>query len=598
MYIRNDGQLLKTKIIATIGAEKCARVSPSGQEYQEVEYEKLFKWFLQPKSNSFMVDILRLNMAFYSPKKGEEQYRKIFNWLEKEKNSAAKNVGVLCDLAGAKTRLGEIESEAGKDELRIEGEFRLNLAANIKGNRQEASVLAYGEPLENLPDYSNTIYPRLSGFCGKNKPGIEITVGDGKTFLKAYDLKDNILYCKVEREGIIKSNWGITFEKPDLGLPSFQKADQEALEFILGLDAQRGFISAIGVSFVRTAKDIINVRRFIEEYYKNRCHYNPIDARLCCPNIIAKIETKKGAEHIDEILDVADGAMIARGDLANQLSREEVPQKQKEIINLCNKRGKIAITATEMLASMEENIMPTRAEVNDVFNSIMDGTDAVMLSSETSSGKYPAQAVEYMNKIAEKAEIYFEKIYARGSSINLQRIQELREGSEKLIEETHARLEQQIHDYDEEDDLLASEYYREKLEKSQDQRTTDRICASACELVEEQEFQAVVASTASGRTVRMLSRFRPSVKLIGVIYDDRCRHKLLLTYGARPVSLGSKSYTADDFWKDPNAVFQKAAEYCLKENLVKKSEHAVFVSGSPLGYYGQGKVNILQIKEF
>ncbi|MGD0780373.1 MAG: pyruvate kinase [Dehalococcoidales bacterium] len=433
---------------------------------------------------------------------------------------------------------------------------------------------------------------------GRGKPGIKITVGDGKTILKAYKLKNGILYCHVEKEGIIKSNWGITFEKLDLMLPSFQPPDEDALKFMLRLDDQRGFISAIGVSFVREPEDIVKVRKCIENYYHHEFKYSKTNARLRCPYIIAKIETEAGAENIEKILDVADGAMIARGDLALQLSREEVPQKQKDIISLCNKRGKIAITATEMLASMEENIEPTRAEVNDVFNSIVDGTDAVMLSGETSSGKYPAQAVHYMNRITERAETYFEKIYSRKTSQNLQRIQVLREGSEKLIEDTTARLKERWQFYRKKGEKWASGLYHDKYKKSKEQGTTDRICAAACELVEEQEFKAIVASTASGRTIRMLSRFRPSVKLIGIIYDERCRRKLLLSNGVYPLSIGTKTPPADNTWKNPEAVFQRAAEHCIKDKLLNKGDRAVFVSGTPLGYYGQGKVNILQIKTF
>lgn len=426
-----------------------------------------------------------------------------------------------------------------------------------------------------------------------------VSLGDGKTTLKVIDEKHGILECKVEKEGVIKSNWGITFEGVDLGLPSFQRPDQEALKFLLGsqCDNDQGFISFIGVSFVREARDILNVRGFVEDYFVQELGYSAEDARLRCPNIIAKIETAQGANNIEEILDVADGAMVARGDLALQLGLEEVPGRQKEIISLCNKRGKIVITATEMLASMEDNPKPTCAEVNDVFNAIMDGTDAVMLSGETASGRYPAQAVNYMARIAERAETYYEKIYARKSPLNTQRIQEMRRGSEDLIKDTNKRLREKIRKARDQRFAWEENLYREKLQKSQYQGTTDRICAAACELAEEEEFKAIVASTASGRTVRMISRFRPSVDLIGIIYDDKCRRKLLLSYGACPFSIGESSPSTGTAWQEPEEVFKKAAAECLKSKLSKKGDHVIFVSGTPLGKYGQGKVNILKIKE-
>jgi pyruvate kinase len=592
MYFRQDNQRLKTKIIATMGSEDRTLYDPQGQECDNAKYEQLFQWFKQPNHDCFMVDILRLNMAFYSSDRKQDPYKRIFGWLEQEKEGLAKNVGVLCDLAGAKTRLGEIEG----GEVKVKGDFQLSLKDNKSGNQREASVLAYGKPLTDLVGY-NRIISRLLERTKTKTPGLIISVGDGKTILKAYDEKDDILYCKVEKEGIIKSNWGITFEGLDLGLPSFLKADEEALKFILQLDNEKGFLSHIGVSFVRKAQDILNVRQFVEDYFIRRLGYKLEDARLCCPDIIAKIETKEGSKNIDQILDVADGAMIARGDLALQIGREEVPQKQKEIISLCNRRGKVVITATEMLASMEDNPKPTRAEVNDVFNAIMDGTDAVMLSGETSSGKYPSQAVDFMARIAEKAEKYYEKIYARKSPHNTQRIQNMRRDSEDLVNVTTKWLDKIQKDHQNSQRIWEAELYAEKLEKSKYQGTTDRICAAASELAEEEEFEAIVATTASGRTVRMLSRFRPSVKIIGVVYDEKFRRKMLLSYGAYPLNIGEIQPATGTACQNPEEVFKIAAKDCITEELSQKEDHVIFVSGTPLGKYGLGKVNILQIKE-
>lgn len=594
MYYRKDGQRLKTKIIATIGAEGRPLVDPNGNECKNVDYKTLFKWLTHPKDKCLMVDVLRLNMAFYSSDKKQEPYENIFKWLEQGKSGLTKNVGVLCDLAGAKTRLGKIAG--GEAKLEKGRDFQLSLKDNIMGNQEGASVLAYGEPLAELSQYFDT-KSRLREHVGPRQPGIIISVGDGKTILKAFSEKDDILYCKVEKEGIIKSNWGITFEGIDLGLPSFQNPDHKALEFLLDLDNKRGFISFIGVSFVREAQDILNVRQFVEDYFVEKFNYTEEDARLCCPDIIAKIETEQGANNIEEILDVADGAMIARGDLALQLSREEVPRKQKEIISLCNKRGKIVITATEMLASMEDNPKPTRAEVNDVFNAILDGTDAVMLSGETASGQYPFQSVDYMNKVAEKAEEYFEEIYARKSPSNTQRIQDMRLGSEDLVKQTNKRLRGKIKEQHGLGRTWAEDLYKEKLQKSREQGTTDRICAAACELAEEAEFKAILATTASGRTVRMISRFRPSVKIIGIIYAENCRRKLLLSYGACPLSIGETSLSTRKVWQNPEEVFIKAAQDCLGGKFTQKGDHIIFVTGTPLGKKGQGKVNILQVKE-
>lgn len=386
-----------------------------------------------------------------------------------------------------------------------------------------------------------------------------------------------------------------------LGLPSFKKPDEEALQLALDLDKGQGFLSFIGVSFVRTAEDIRNVRKSAERYLRNKFKYTPKQARLCCPDIIAKIETKDAVkdENIAAILDVADGVMIARGDLALQLKgREDVPEIQKNIISLCNKRGKVVITATEMLASMEDNPNPVRAEVSDVFNAVLDGTDAVMLSGETASGKYPAQAINYMARVAEKAELYFEqRLFPRGSSRNAQRLQELRHGSGTLLAENDERLRKAYHEHANKRRKWEKTLYDEKLEKSNEQRTTDRICEAGCELAEEEEFKAVMASTASGRTVRMISRFRPSVHIMGIAYTERCRRKLLLSYGVYPVSIGGDLRSMRKKWKSPDEVFQKAASECVPKNLLQSKDLVALISGTPLGQSGIGKVNTLQIKQ-
>jgi len=493
VYYRKDGQCLRTKIVATIGRENTKKFDTKGNPCQAVKYEKLFEWFVQPgiKKATFMVDVLRLNMAFYTSDKETSVYERIFQWLEEQertKDKLSRNIGILCDLAGAKTRLGAMCQ--GETKLENGESFQLSFVENKEGTRVGASVLAYGKPLSDVDEYT-MILGKLKGAMAKGEPkqGVTISIGDGKTILRAINESNGILDCVVEKAGAIKSGQGVTFEAIDLGLPSFKKADQEALDYLLNRDKGQGFLAYIGVSFVREAEDILQVRQYVENYFINKLKYSPQDARGCCPDIIAKIETKRGADNIDEILDVADGIMVARGDLALQIGHEDVPERQKEIIRLCNRRGKVVITATEMLASMEDNPKPTRAEVNDVFNAIHDGTDAVMLSGETASGSYPGQAVDYMARIAEKAELYFEqKLYARGSSLNAQRFQELRRCSEKLIKTTNQRMKEKRVDYRRKQWQWAVDLYGEKLGKSEEQRATDRICEAGCELAEEKEW--------------------------------------------------------------------------------------------------------------
>ena len=299
--------------------------------------------------------------------------------------------------------------------------------------------------------------------------------------------------------------------------------------------------------------------------------------------------------NIDEILDVADGIMIARGDLALKIGREEVPEKQKDIISLCRRRGKTVITATQMLITMKKSPKPTRAEVNDVFNAILDGTDAVMLSDETASGEYPAHAVECMANIAARAEAYFEGICPRRSDKNAQRVQELRRGSQSLIDDTNKRIGSidTKCKYTRPDNNYELDLLSDKLRRSKEQSITDLICEAGCHIAEDQQIASLLASSGSGRTVRMISRFRPSVDIIGVVRNEVCRRKLLVSYGVYPINIGGGP--KPNGWKDTDDLFPEAAKQSVEAGLAKGKDSVVFVGGNPLNVYG--KVNVLQVKQ-
>lgn len=335
----------------------------------------------------------------------------------------------------------------------------------------------------------------------------------------------------------------------DVEVKPFLGEDEKALDFLL--EYGEGVVAYVGVSFVNSPGDIINIKRhaeryFFEKYAKERLRQKygedasrktvgdleadeldrlRADARRCAPHIIAKFETKKACEgdSIDRILDVADGAMVARGDLGLQLDPQEVPARQKRIIRTCNLRGKPVITATQMLDSMENNIEPTRAEASDVFNAIQDGTDAVMLSGETSKGKYPAQAVRMMGQIAEEAEQFYMgrfsgKAYER-------RLQIVMDESDELSKDTFKRLkasaEKSASEYfvarGERDESLIeakrweAEWYREKCNRSRKQKITDRISESACLLSEARDIIADdnAPEGASGASIKRSSPRRP-----------------------------------------------------------------------------------------
>ena len=595
MFRRIDGSFLGTKIVATIGPEGRDLYDINGNLHQEVPYSKLFGWFLQDSyPDCFMVDILRLNLSFYSDTSDNTSYRQVFNWINDQKDRLAKRVALLGDLPGAKTRLGMISEE--QVELEANADFQLYLAQNRPGTQEGASVLAHGSPLSNLQTYRTAQERLKKAVSGGGMEGITISIGDGDLTLQAKRLEGDTLHCRVTKAGAIRSKQGVTFERIDLGLPSFQREDENILRFLLDMDRGEGFLAYIAVSFVRKAEDILEIRHWIENYYIEQGK-TPEEARRCCPEILAKIETVDGKRNISSILDVADGVMVARGDLALQLSLEDVPRAQKEIISLCKRRGKTVITATEMLASMENNPKPTRAEVNDVFNAVLDGTDAVMLSGETAKGKYPVQAVSFMATICEKAEVYFENTHVRGEDLNTHRMHQLRRDSEAMIEEIYARLEKGRKRYLTTNSPLANwarSYYDEKLARIIQQPTTDRICCGGCELAESTRLRAIFASTLSGRTARMVSRFLPSVVVVGVVHDEINRRKLLLSRGVFPANVGWINPESGQPYTDAHEIFEEASHHARIAGLVEEGDEVVSIGSTPL--FQPGVANQIQIK--
>jgi len=588
---------LRTKIVATIGRDDIKRFDTQHNLRKKVPYSEFFTWFVQQDHpDCFIIDVIRLNMAFYADG-SRNVYEGVFKWLEKERDGLAKNVAVLCDLAGAKTRLGEVPGGRGIRLLKNR-KFNLYLGEDVGVTTERASVLAYRQPLVQFSNYRD-ILDNLRSVLGQSNQGIEVSLGDGDVVLRVHQLQPllskGILECTVEKSGVVKPCHGVTFEKVDLGLHSFDNNDQDSLKYMLDLDREHKFLAFIGVSFVRGAKDILAVQHFLDEHFRDqyqRCGEGNIHAY--CPGIIAKIETQKAVENIDEILDLADGVMIARGDLALQIGREMVPETQKSIITLCNQRGKVAITATQMLKSMVDNPKPTRAEATDVFNAIFDGTDAVMLSDETAVGLYPAQAIQHMAQIASRAEAHFEIVYPRGSDKNARRLQELRLGSMQLIEKTNDRTATAIGRYTDRKEEFERSLYTGKLMKSKMQPTTDLICESACHLAEEKQFDAIFVSTGSGRTVRMISRFRPSVDIIGIVRGELYKRKLSISYGVYPIDVKAIS-PRGGVWLNPEEIFQEAAKNALDQRLVRKPSIVIYIAGSPLGEFG--RVNILQVKD-
>jgi pyruvate kinase len=608
MHVYSNDKLLKTKIVATVGLERAdvRWVEREGRRRKErdeiydpqgnrvadkIDHGKLLEWLIVEG-----VDVIRLNMSFATlqPKSPEE---KILKWLNKHKNDLAKHVAVLGDLPGPKIRLHVGEKRLLKKDQRLKLDFK----GAPRHRRADGSipVLANDQPFEEVPKKIDG-YDNIGDYISHTPGGAIFLIGDGDVKLAAESEQDGVVTCRVIKAGEVSDRPGLTIKYATLDMPTFQDADKKALRFLL----QRGgeMVAYVGLSFVRNKDDVLKAKLFIEETLRRRPggHADRADH---APALIAKIETRDALANIDEILDVADGIMVARGDLGLQLDAKDVPANQKLLIRKCNLRGKPIITATQMLDSMIKNMEPTRAEATDVFNAILDGTDAVMLSGETSKGRYPMQAVRTMVDIAVQAESYY-----FSHSGQQRRFRDVSEGSGRLIAENTERLQRaMISAATKADDPYASagdkvefewqqRLYREKLGKSVKQRTTDHISEAACILSEGEEYKAIIAPTTSGRTARMISRFRPEVPILGVAHDVFNARKLTLSFGIYPLCIGGQQHDLDEVFDSAACASVKLGYITWRPNfcLLEHDYLVISTSGTPL--FTPGTTNLIQIR--
>lgn len=615
MHILSNGQLLKTKIVATVGKERSGRQAgrkdeifrPDGSPVHDaLKHGELLQWLISKGT-----DVIRLNMSFASEQRPYGAIeRKTLKWIVANSSGLARHVAVLGDLPGPKIRL-----KVGKSyNLRTGNTFFLNFGSKrvFSKGKKGAVVLVNDEPFDAIA--------KVNGFSGVNnyvadskerQQDVDFFIGDGKVVLKAMSASNGIVKCEATKGGTIENRQGVTIKRADIQVPPFLDQDKRALEFLLKHGAD--VVAYIGVSFVNSAEDILKVKREVEKRLTQKFGKK---AKRYAPAIVAKIETRKAceSENLDKILDVTDCVMVARGDLGLQLNPQAVPAIQKEIIRKCNLRGKPVITATQMLDSMETNIEPTRAEANDVFNAIQDGTDAVMLSGETSKGKYPAQSVEMMVQIAEQAEDFYAARYSGRAYKG--HLQDILKESEELSQATHTRLKKAyeywkgqaetadkhgLQDASEEYWWMAN-LYAEKIERSEKQTTTDCISESACLLSEgkdykDKDFKAILAPTTSGRTERMISRFRPNVPIIGAAHDEANARKLIISFGVYPVCIGTFPHNAGVekvFDATRREAIKTGYMWNRKFQLLEKGDMVISTSGTPL--LRIGTTNLIQIR--
>ncbi len=438
------------------------------------------------------MDVARLNFSHGS----HEQHAENIAKLRAASLKVRKAVGILGDLQGPKIRTGRFIT--GSTDLKEGGEFLITTDESVKGTDEIVS----------------TTYPHLAADVN---PGDRILLDDGLLELRVLETdKKQLIRTKVIHGGILKNNKGINLPGVAVRADALTPKDKEDL--IFGIKAG---VDYLALSFVRQPADIDMARAAMA------------DVGRTVP-IIAKLEKPEAIARLDAILDKTDGVMVARGDLGVEIPPEEVPSVQKDIVRRCNMRGLPVIVATQMLNSMIDNPRPTRAEASDVANAVFDGADAVMLSGETASGKFPVESVQMMERIVLAAE---STIRAQG--------------------------------------LLAPSQSPVGLPS----HFPDVIAASACYAAKQAGAQLIAAFTQSGVTARLLAHYRPPMPIVAFSPNQEVRRRLSLLWGVVPRVLEPIQET--------EAMVRRVEEELLARGLAQKGDRVVIVYGAPVGQPGK-----------
>lgn len=466
----------KTKIVCTIG--------PASESKENLS-------LLMEKG----MDICRLNFSHGS----HEEHKVRIDRIKEVRDSLSKPIAILLDTKGPEIRTGkfadpEVELVAGQ-------EFTITME-DVVGDSKICSV-SYKELVNDI------------------KVGDRILIDDGLIELTIKSISGKEILTEVENGGTIKNNKGVNIPNVKINLPAITEKDKS--DILFGIENDIDFIAA---SFVRKASDVMAIREILEE--NNATHIQ----------IISKIENQEGVDNIDEILQVSDGIMVARGDLGVEIPTEEIPIVQKRLIKKANLLAKPVITATQMLDSMMRNPRPTRAEVTDVANAIYDGTDAIMLSGETAAGKYPIDSIETMARIAVRIE----------STLDYENILRNRQ-SQKAVTITNA------------------------------------ISHASCTTAIDVEASAIITATTSGYTAKAVSSYRPKAPIIAFVNNERVKRQLSLIWGVESV-LGNRVESTDE-------MFEQSVFLSLNQGYVNHGDRVVITAGVPVGK--TGTTNLIKV---
>lgn len=474
---RREDFMRKTKIICTIGP-----ASESAERLRQLM-------------------LAGMNVARFNFSHGTHEEQKIkYERVLQVRDELGLPVATLLDTKGPEIRLRDFEG--GRAELTAGQRFVLT-TEEILGNSEKAAI--------SYKNLKNDI-----------SVGTTILIDDGLIEMTVEEIAGEEIVCRVINGGFVSNHKGLNVPGAVLSMPYISDVDRE--DILFGIKMGFDFLAA---SFARCREDIEEVRKILRE--------NDSDMK-----IIAKIENMQGIQNLEEILEVSDGIMVARGDMGVEIPMEEVPILQKKMIKMANAKGKHVITATQMLESMIKNPRPTRAEATDIANAIYDGTTAIMLSGESAAGRYPIEAVNTMARIAVSTE----------------------------------------------DDIDYRSRLRRNVERDKTDITT-AIAYATCTAAMDLNAAAIITVTMSGFTAEAISRFKPKCPIIGCAVNDRVCRKLNLLWGVSPLLI-KKEETSEELFADAVAEAKKAG-------YVKKGDTVVITAGVPLGI--AGKTNMIHVVE-
>ena len=465
----------KTKIVATLG--------PASSDKETL---------LEMARNG--MNVCRLNLSHGK----HEDLEKVIHTIREINLENNSHISILADLQGPKIRTGEVQG----------GSVQLASGSKIK--------FVVKKQLTN----SETIFINYKNFLNDVQKGERVLIDDGKLVLEILDVDDTFAEAMVLFGGPLSSRKGVNLPNTKLSIPSLTPKDLIDLEFALKMD-----VRWIGLSFVRTANDVLHLKELIHEAGKDS-------------KVIAKIEKPEAVADMDAIIDATDGIMVARGDLGVEIPMQDVPLIQKALVKKARKKFKPVIIATQMMESMITNISPTRAEVNDVANAVMDGADAVMLSGETSVGDHPIEVIRAMYKIVTRTEEY-KGIYFKGI----------------------------------------------KVRHSEERFVSDAICKSAVELAQNSEAKGIVTMTFSGYTTFRVASYRPNCLIFVFTSNQKILDMLSLVWGVRGFYYNkfvSTDHTIEDVRKS-----------LKKSGYVVDGDYVIHVASMPIS--DKGSSNMLKL---